>query len=73
MPLPHQPELILSVALSTAAAIRVVRVIKGTLSAPLAADAKRTMAKAQRASIAGYDTRFAAPAKGFLQHFGKKI
>jgi hypothetical protein len=66
----------LSVALSTAAAIRVERVIrgafcieplvKGTCSAAPAADTKRTKAKAQRASIGGYHTRFVASAKGFL-------
>jgi hypothetical protein len=46
IPLPHHPEPMLSVALSTAAATRVVFVIKGTLSAAAAAGTKRTMAKA---------------------------
>jgi hypothetical protein len=61
----------LSVALSTAAATRVVFVIKGALSAAVAAGAKRTTAKAQRASIAGYDTHLTAFAKRFLPRSGK--
>ena len=72
----------LSVALSTAAAMRVERVIKGacvellvngTCSAAPATDTKRTKAKAQRASIGGYDTRFIACAKGFLPISAEKL
>jgi hypothetical protein len=63
----------LSVALSTAAATRVVLVINGTLSAARLAGTKRTKAKAQRASIGGYDTHLIAFAKCFLPHLGKKL
>ena len=73
IPLPHHPEPMLSLALSTAAATRVVFVIKGTLSAAAAAGTKRTMAKAQRASIGGYDTYLIAFAKRFLPHSEKKL
>jgi hypothetical protein len=73
----------LSVALSTAAATRVERVIKGACcveplingicSAAPAADTKRTTAKVQRASIGGYHTRFGASAKGFLSISAEKL
>jgi hypothetical protein len=73
IPRPHHPEPMLSVALSTAAATRVVLVIKGTFSAAEAAGTKRTKAKAQRASIGGHDTHLIAFAKRFLPHLGKKL
>jgi hypothetical protein len=60
-----------SVALSIAAATSVVLVIKGPLSAAAAADTKRAMAKAQRASIGRYDTRLIAFAKRFFPQFGE--
>jgi hypothetical protein len=66
IPRPHQPDPIQSVALSTAAAIRVVRVNGGVFSAAQAREASMTMAKAQRKNIGGQDSGFAALAKGFL-------
>jgi hypothetical protein len=66
IPRPHQPEPIPSVALSTEAAIRVVRVNGGVVSAARATEANMTMAKAQRESIGGHHSRFASFAKGFL-------
>jgi hypothetical protein len=73
IPRPHQPEPIPSVALSTAAAIRVVRVNRGVFSAAGAKEAKRTMAKAQRKSIGGHHTYFSVFAKGFLPLQGQKF
>jgi hypothetical protein len=63
----------LSVALSTAAATRVVLVSKGTLSAATAADTKRTVAKAHRTSIGGHNTPLMPFAKRFLPHSGKNF
>jgi hypothetical protein len=72
IPLPHHPEPMLSVALSTAAATRVVLVIKGTLSAAAAAGTKRTMAKAQRTSIGGYDTHLIAHSPSVFSRIPEK-
>jgi len=61
----------LSFALSTAAAIRVVRVIIAKVSAARSEDARMAMRKAQRKSIGGNHIRFKQPAKGFLRELSK--
>jgi hypothetical protein len=53
--------------------MRVVRVSRGVFSAAEAKEAKMAMAKAQRKSIGGHDSHFAAFAKGFLPLQGQKF